>query len=56
MMHGVCDKYDYCDTARHGRPKLVKFLHENRKEGCTMKAMDWAGTEREPGNHDVVAE
>jgi ankyrin repeat protein len=29
-------------AARNGHLEVVKFLHENRSEGCTEKAMDWA--------------
>ena len=30
------------DAARNGHLEVVKFLHMNRREGCTNKAMDSA--------------
>jgi hypothetical protein len=29
-------------AAGHGHLEVVQWLHENRKEGCTTKAMDCA--------------
>ena len=29
-------------TASKGHIEIVKWLHENRKEGCTTRAMYWA--------------
>jgi ankyrin repeat protein len=29
-------------AARAGHLEVVKFLSENREEGCTTDAMDWA--------------
>ncbi|TMW58952.1 hypothetical protein Poli38472_007097 [Pythium oligandrum] len=38
-------------AAKHGRLDVVKWLHTNRREGCTKKAMDGAVEE---GHYDVV--
>jgi ankyrin repeat protein len=29
-------------AARNGHLEVVQWLHENRKEGCTINAMNWA--------------
>ena len=38
-------------AAKYGHLEIVKWLHENRKEGCTTWAMDWAA---ENGHLNVV--
>ncbi|OQS01802.1 ankyrin repeat [Thraustotheca clavata] len=38
-------------AAEHGHLSIVKFLHDNRTEGCTTKAMDYASG---GGHLDVV--
>jgi ankyrin repeat protein len=38
-------------TARYGRLEVVKFLHENRSEGCTVTAIDFAAKN---GHLDIV--
>ena len=35
----------------NGHLEVVNFLHENRTEGCTERAMNWAA---ENGHLDVV--
>lgn len=32
-------------SAMHGHLEVVKWLHENRPEGCSTNAMDWAAKE-----------
>lgn len=32
-------------SAMHGHLEVVQWLAENRPEGCTTKAMDWAAME-----------
>ena len=29
----------------HGHLEVLQWLHSNRREGCTTKAMDWAAME-----------
>ena len=38
-------------ASQNGHLNVVKFLHENRNEGCTTCAMDYAS---ENGHLDVV--
>ncbi len=38
-------------AAENGHLDIVKWLHENRTEGCTHNAMDWAA---ENGYLDTV--
>ena len=33
-------------AAREGYLDVVKFLHENRNEGCTIEAMDYTAKNR----------
>ncbi len=49
---GQCAKYSLMDmAAENGHLEIVIWLHENRKEGCTIKAMDMAAKN---GHLDVV--
>jgi len=45
------DKFGMDGAARDGHLDMVKFLHFNRTEGCTHKAMDWAAHQ---GHLEVV--
>ncbi len=38
-------------AAANGHIEVVKWLHENRKEGCTEHAMKWAA---QNGHFEVV--
>src|SRR6476620_10186707 len=35
------DKYTWNWAAENGHFEVLKWLHENRTEGCTTNAMDW---------------
>ena len=37
-------------AAKNGHFKIIKFLHENRQEGCTSFALEWA----EKYNHNEI--
>ena len=38
-------------AAKNGHLKMVQWLHNHRKEGCTTVAMDWAA---ENGHLEIV--
>jgi ankyrin repeat protein len=38
-------------AAEKGHLEVIKWLHENRDEGCTSDAMDWAAKN---GHQEVV--
>ena len=47
--NNICDPMNY--AARNGHLEIVKWLHENRKEGCTKDAMNMAA---EKGHLKVI--
>src|SRR3989337_934342 len=44
-------KIGWNKLAKNGHIELVKWLHENRMEGCTIWAMEWAA---QNGHLDIV--